>query len=62
MVKDNLYQSFEIVLREPLDACPRSEHSYSFWWKPPEPYFLKNTGMSTLLILGILRLKPFRLL
>jgi AraC-like DNA-binding protein len=31
MVKDNLYQPFEIVLREPLNACPRSEHSHSFF-------------------------------
>lgn len=31
MVKDNLYQPFEIVLREPLSACPRSEHSHSFF-------------------------------
>jgi len=31
MVKDNLYQPFEVVLREPLSACPRSEHSHSFF-------------------------------
>ncbi|QEM13257.1 AraC family transcriptional regulator [Mucilaginibacter rubeus] len=31
MVKDNLYQPFEIVLREPLEACPRNEHSHSFF-------------------------------
>jgi AraC-like DNA-binding protein len=31
MVKDNLYQPFEIVLREPLNSCPRSEHSHSFF-------------------------------
>lgn len=31
MVKDNLYQPVEIVLREPLSACPRSEHSHSFF-------------------------------
>jgi AraC-like DNA-binding protein len=31
MVKDNLYQPFEIVLREPLNVCPRNEHSHSFF-------------------------------
>jgi AraC-like DNA-binding protein len=31
MVKDNLYQPFEIVLKEPMDVCPRNMHSHSFF-------------------------------
>ncbi len=31
MVKDNLFEPFEVVLKEPLEVCPRSEHSHSFF-------------------------------
>lgn len=31
MVKDNLYEPFQIVLKEMLDECPRPEHKHSFF-------------------------------
>jgi AraC-like DNA-binding protein len=31
MVKDNLYEPFQIVLKEILDECPRPEHKHSFF-------------------------------
>lgn len=31
MKKDHLLQPFELVLRDPMDACPRGEHTHSFF-------------------------------
>lgn len=31
MVKDNLYEPFQIVLKEVMDKCPRLEHAHSFF-------------------------------
>jgi AraC-like DNA-binding protein len=31
MVKDNLYEPFQIVLKEMLDECPRPQHKHSFF-------------------------------
>jgi AraC-like DNA-binding protein len=31
MKKDHLQQPFELVLRDPMDSCPRGEHAHSFF-------------------------------
>lgn len=31
MIKDNLYQPFELVLKEYMDVCPRGKHAHTFF-------------------------------
>ncbi|MBL0741954.1 AraC family transcriptional regulator [Chryseolinea lacunae] len=41
MVKDNLYEPFQIVLKEVMDKCPRLEHAHSFF---ELVYIVSGTG------------------
>ena len=41
MIRENIYQPFEIVIKE-LDECPKSEHSHSFF---ELVYILSGTGL-----------------
>lgn len=41
MKKDNLYEPFELVLKEPLEFCPRGVHKHSFF---ELVYIVSGTG------------------
>lgn len=41
MKKDNLYEPFELVLKEPLEVCPRGIHKHSFF---ELVYIVSGTG------------------
>ncbi|HEY9049821.1 MAG TPA: AraC family transcriptional regulator [Ohtaekwangia sp.] len=45
MIKDNLYEPFQIVLKELLDACPRPEHAHSFF---ELVYIVTGSGFHTI--------------
>lgn len=41
MIRDNLYEPFQIVLKEVMDACPRPEHKHTFF---EFVYIVSGTG------------------
>jgi len=41
MIRDNLYEPFQIVLKEVMEACPRPEHKHTFF---EFVYIMSGTG------------------